>query len=71
MFDPLAVSEYELSPDGYLRKAGMIVEVVSPLESPVDLDALGIGRKDANAEAASRYLRIAQTPLQTVVVRQP
>ena len=68
MYDPQPMGEYELSPDGYLRKAGMIVDVVTELEAPIDLGALGVPRSDADAEAASRYLRLAQTPLQTVGV---
>jgi hypothetical protein len=69
MYDSQPVNEYHITPDGYLRKSGQIVDVSLNAEGPIDLTVIG-SMEDANAEAAKRYLRVAQTPLQTVGVGQ-
>ncbi len=62
------MAEYELGLDGLLRKRGRIVEMPPTLQAPADLYAL-ISR-DADQEAARRYMRTAQTPVQTYVTGQ-
>ncbi len=65
MYDPHPVSEYELTPDGYLRKSGQIVAVPPSAGEAFDLRWLG-NSQDADAEAARRFLQTAQTPLEVV-----
>lgn len=67
MYDPHSVSEYELTPDGYLRKSGQIVGVPPTAGEAFDLRWLG-SDQNADAEAARRYLQMAQSPLQIVGV---
>ena len=65
MYDPQPVSEYQITPDGYLRKAGQIVDVSPNPEGQLDLTIIESLEND-DAEAAKSYLRSVQTPLQTV-----
>lgn len=65
MYDRQPVSEYEITPDGYLRRSGRIMDISPNPESQVDLGSIS-SSNDADAEAAKAYMRVAQTPLQTV-----
>lgn len=69
MIEDSRPSPFELSPDGYLRRLGKVVELPRTLEGPADPHILG--SREADAEAARRYLQMAQTPLQTVSISRP
>jgi hypothetical protein len=67
MYDLGSVSEFEVSPDGLLRKNGRIVPMPEgmPGSAPALLDVRALGSVDANAEAARRHMQLAQTPQPT------
>ena len=49
VYDPNLVSEFELTPDGYLRKHGVVVEATT-IDTVTDFGLLG--SRGADAEAA-------------------
>lgn len=67
MYDPQPVNEYQITPDGYLRKAGLIIDFPVANDPHVDLSLLR-NSADADAEAAKTFIRLEQTPVQTVGV---
>lgn len=59
------MNAYELTPDGLVRRAGRVVDEISPLEAPPTLPGIVPELTRIDDEAAQRFVRIAQMPSTT------